>query len=86
MSKSFEGTLAFFVSSVGVVCLAPKVGYVPAEYFVGFAAALLGAVVEAMSVTVDDNLSITFSVGGILWLMYTVFLPAINVFALDIPG
>ena len=86
MSKSLEGTVAFFLSSVGVVCLAPKVGYVPAEYFIGFAAALLGAVVEAMSITVDDNLSITFSVGGIMWLMYTVFLPAINVFALDIPS
>ena len=86
MNKSLEGTLAFFVSAVCVVCLAPKVGYVPAEYLIGFAAALLGAVVEAISITIDDNLSITFSIGGTLWLMYAVFLPAVNVFALDIPG
>jgi dolichol kinase len=86
MSKSLEGTAAFFVSAVGVVCLAPKVGYVPAEYFIGFTAALLGAVVEAMSIAVDDNLSITFSVGCVMWLLYIMFLPALNVFALDIPG
>jgi len=86
MGKSLEGTLAFFISSVGVVCLAPKVGYVPAEYFIGFVAALFGSAVEAMPIAIDDNLSITFSVGGILWLMYVMFLPTINVFALDIQG
>lgn len=86
MSKSLEGTLAFFVSAVVVVCLAPKIGHGPTEYFIGFFAALLGAVVEAMSIAVDDNISITFSIGGTMWLLYIVFLPAVNVFALDIPG
>jgi dolichol kinase len=62
------------------------VGYVPREYVIGFAAALFGSIVEAMPLAVDDNLSITFSVGCIMWLMYAMFLPAINVFALDLPG
>lgn len=84
MSKSLEGTAAFLVSAIGVVCLAPKVSYLPGEYLVGFAAALIGALVEAMPLAVDDNLSITFSIGATMWLMYAVFLPALNVFALDI--
>ena len=84
MSKSLEGTVAFFVSAIGVVCLAPKLSYVPAEYLIGFVAALLGALVEAMPIAIDDNLSITFSIGATMWLMYALFLPALNVFALDI--
>ena len=84
IGKSLEGTFAFFMSAVAVVGLAPKVGYVPAEYLIGITAALLGAIVEAMSTTVDDNLSVTFSIGAAMWLMYIVFLPAVNVFALDL--
>ncbi|MEK9136228.1 MAG: dolichol kinase [Bacteroidota bacterium] len=83
MKKSLEGTLAFFVSAVVVVCLAPKAGYLPGEYAIGIAAALLGAVVEAMSIAIDDNLSVTFSVGTAMWLMYFLFLPTVNVFALE---
>ena len=84
IGKSLEGTFAFFLSAVAVVGLAPKVGYVPAEYFIGITAALLGAIVEAMSTAVDDNLSVTFSIGAAMWLMYIVFLPTINVFTLDL--
>ncbi|HCV43207.1 MAG TPA: dolichol kinase [Bacteroidetes bacterium] len=86
LRKSLEGTLAFFVSAVVVVCFAPKVGYVPAEYLVGFVAAFIGSVVEAMSIAIDDNLSITFSIGGVMWLMYALLLPTLNVYALDFPG
>lgn len=83
MKKSLEGTFGFFVSAVAVVCLAPKVSYVPAEYAIGVAAAFVGAVVEAMPIALDDNLSIPFSIGAVMWLMYGVFLPTLNVFALD---
>ncbi len=83
MKKSFEGTLAFFVSAVAVVCLAPKVSYIPAEYTIGIAAALVGAIVEALPIALDDNLSIPFSIGAVMWMMYSVFLPTLNVFALD---
>lgn len=83
MKKSLEGTVAFLVSAVVVVFLSPKVGYLPAEYAIGIAAAFLGAVVEATSIGVDDNLTIPLSIGGAMWLMYGVFLPAVNVFALE---
>ncbi|MBM2840921.1 MAG: Dolichol kinase, partial [Bacteroidetes bacterium] len=52
-------------------------------YAIGIAAAFIGAVVEASPIGVDDNLTIPFSVGGTLWLMYGVFLPGVNVFALE---
>ncbi|MBM2846831.1 MAG: Dolichol kinase [Bacteroidetes bacterium] len=83
MKKSLEGTAAFFVSAAFVVVLSPKVGYLPAEYAIGIAAAFIGAVVEASPIGVDDNLTIPFSVGGAMWLMYGVFLPGVNVFALE---
>jgi len=86
MKKSLEGTLAFFISAVGVVCLAPKIGYFPAEYTIGIAAALLGAMVEAMPIPIDDNLSIPFTIGAAMWLLYAVFLPTVNVYAMDLAG
>lgn len=80
LTKSVEGSSAFFVSALLVVAVAPKVAYLPAEYLIGGAAALLGAIVEASALRLDDNLSIPLSVGGALWAMYAFFLPALNLF------
>ncbi len=82
-NKSVEGTAAFFVSALIVVAIAPKVAWLPAEYAIGATAVLFGAIVEASPVPLDDNLSIPLSVGTIMWVMYMVFLPAVDVFALD---
>jgi dolichol kinase len=67
-----------------VVGLAPKVTYGLAEYLIGAVAALLGAVVEAAPQAVDDNLAIPLAIGTFLWLLYAVFLPGVNVYALDV--
>jgi dolichol kinase len=83
MSKSLEGASAFFLSGLLVVAFAPKVEYAPAEYVIGAAAAFLGAVVEASAIGLDDNLSIPLTVGGVMWLLYLLFLPAMNLFKLD---
>jgi dolichol kinase len=82
-NKSVEGTTAFFVSGLLVVALAPKVAWLPAEYAIGAIAVLIGAIVEASPVPLDDNLSIPLSVGTVMWAMYMMFLPAVDVFALD---
>lgn len=82
-NKSVEGTAAFFVSGLIVVALAPKAAWLPAEYAIGAFAVLVGAIVEASPFPLDDNLSIPFSIGGVMWLMYALFLPAVNVFSLD---
>ena len=81
-AKSYEGTAAFFVSASAVVLLAPKILYVPAEYAIGFLAALLGAIVEASPLPLDDNLTIPLAIGAIMWICYVLFLPTVNVFAL----
>lgn len=83
LSKSLEGAGAFFISGLVVVALAPKVEYTAPEYAIGAAAALLGAVVEASAIGLDDNLSIPLTVGGVMWVLYLVFLPALNLFKLD---
>ena len=71
------------MSGLLVVALAPKVAWLPAEYVIGAVAVLLGAIVEASPVPLDDNLSIPLSIGTLMWAMYALFLPAVNVFALD---
>ncbi len=83
MKKSAEGTSAFLVTALIVVAVAPKISYLPLEYVIGAAGAILGTLVEAMSIRIDDNVSIPVSIGVAMWLMYALFLPAVNVFQLD---
>ncbi len=80
LGKSLEGSTAFFVSAVIVVLLTPKIDYALGEYLVGIVAAAGGAVVEALPVRLDDNITVPLSVGALLWIGYVVFLPALNVY------
>lgn len=76
LSKSLEGTTAFFISACIVVLLSPKVEKAFAEYLIGFAAAFIGAIAENISYGwADDNLSIPLSIGFSLWILYALFLP-----------
>jgi len=84
LRKSLEGTTAFFLSGLIVVAFTPKVEYLPLEYILGGVATLIGAAVEAMSIAIDDNLSIPLSVGVVLWVLYGIFLPGLNVYAFDV--
>ncbi len=81
-SKSLEGSLAFLVSGFMVILLTPKVEYQLMEYAIGFIAVGIGMVVEALSISVDDNLSIPISVGGSMWILYILTLPLINIYNL----
>jgi dolichol kinase len=76
--KSVEGSFAFFVSAVIVVLVAPKVERLLAEYFLAIVACAVGAVVEAASGKIDDNISIPLSVGITMWLLYLLFLPTLD--------
>lgn len=73
--KSLEGSIAFFVSAVLVVFVAPKVAFHPLEYVIGIVAAGVGAIVEAISMKVDDNISIPIAVGLVMWGLYAVVMP-----------
>jgi dolichol kinase len=83
-NKTFEGTSAFLITALAVVAVAPKVDYLAAEYAIGAVGALLGTFVEAFSGDlIDDNLSIPISIGFIMWTLYAVLLPSVNIWRLD---
>jgi dolichol kinase len=80
LSKSLEGTLAFFISAIIVVFLTPKVRDLPMEYVIGIIAAAVGAIVENISFGfADDNLAIPISIGFTMWLLYIVLLPELQI-------
>jgi dolichol kinase len=78
LAKSLEGSLAFFVSAVLVILVAPKIDQLPMEYGIGFIAAAIGTVMEALPLKIDDNILVPLSVGLSLWALYAWFLPTIN--------
>lgn len=82
--KTAEGSLAFFLSAVVVVLCTPKVEYAMGEFLIGIAAAAVGAFVEAMSIELDDNLSIPLSIGATMWLLYFLTYPAFEISRLAI--
>ncbi len=81
LAKSLQGTAAFFLSAALVILVAPKFEGLAAEYLIGLVAAAVGAVVEASTIPIDDNITIPVSIGAVLWLLYVVFLPSINLFS-----
>ena len=87
MAKSFEGTLAFFVSSCIVVFFTPKIGYFSEEFVIGFIVAFIGAITENISFRyIDDNLSIPIVVGFTMWILYLIFLPNLELTVPGVPG
>jgi dolichol kinase len=80
--KSLEGAMAFFVSATVVVFLAPKVQGLAMEYVIGIIAAAVGAVVEAASTTIDDNISVPLAIGTLMWALYALLLPSLNLYLL----
>lgn len=86
LSKSLEGTLAFFISASIVVLFTPKIQGLPTEYLIGFIAAAVGAIVENISFGfADDNLSIPISVGITMWLLYIWLLPDLQLILSNVP-
>lgn len=84
--KSFEGTLAFFISGIVVVLISPKIEYRLEEYLIGIVATFIGAIVENISFGLaDDNLVIPLSIGFSMWLLYLIFLPDINLVLTHVP-
>lgn len=81
LGKSLEGTLAFFLSAVVVVLVAPKVEGSLTEYLIWIAGAAAGAVAEASASQVDDNIAVPLTIGLILWGLYWIFLPGVNLYA-----
>lgn len=71
LMKSLEGSLAFFVSSIFVVLLAPKVQYSIKEYVIGVIAGFLAMIAENISYGwADDNFLIPLTAGFTIWWLY----------------
>ncbi len=77
--KSLEGSGAFLLTGLLAVALLPKIEYHPAEYLIGALAVACGAIVEALPVDIDDNLSIPLAAGAVMWTGYAMFLPFLNI-------
>lgn len=86
LSKSLEGTLAFFISACVVILFTPKIGNFPEEYLIGFMSAFVGAIVENISFKfMDDNLAIPVSVGFTMWGLYLLLLPNLELTLPNVP-
>jgi dolichol kinase len=83
LQKSAEGSLAFFIFALIVVYFTPKFEYSVTEYMIGAAAALVGTIVEAGSWKIDDNLSIPLSVGAVMWGLYLLLYPTVDLYTLS---
>lgn len=82
--KSLEGSGAFLLSAFIVVLCTPKIAYLPAEYIIGLIGGFIGMIAEIASFDIlDDNVAIPLSIGGIMWLLYWLLLPSINIYMLD---
>ena len=86
LAKSLEGTTAFFIVGCIIVLVAPKLESHILEYVIGFAAITLGAIVENISSSwADDNLTVPVSICLSMWIMYSIFLPDMNLILLNTP-
>ena len=86
LSKSLEGTLAFFISASIVVLFTPKVEGLMLEYLIGFVAAAVAAIVENISHGwMDDNLSVPISIGFSMWGLYLLLLPHLQLILPNVP-
>ncbi len=86
LAKSLEGTLAFFFSASVVILFAPKIQGSLTEYLIGFAVAAVGAIVENISFGfADDNLSIPLAIGAVMWILYLIFLPDVQLVLQNVP-
>ena len=86
LSKSLEGTLAFFISAIIVIFFTPKIEGLYLEYLIGIIAAGVAAIVENISFGwMDDNLTIPVSVGLTMWGLYLWWLPHLDLILRNVP-
>jgi dolichol kinase len=86
ISKSLEGTIAFFISATIVVFFTPKAENSMTEYLIGIIASVIGAIAENVSFGfADDNLTIPISIGFTMWALYMWFLPNVSLILNNVP-
>ncbi len=84
--KSLEGTISFFVFGSLVMLVTPKIDGSLTEYLIGFAAVATAAIVENVSYGwADDNLTIPIAVCGTMAILYSIFLPNLELVLPNVP-
>ncbi len=79
LSKSLEGSTAFFVSAMLVVLVTPKLSSSLGEYGIGAIGALVGMLIEASALPVDDNITVPLGIGAAMWALYALFYPTLGI-------
>lgn len=86
LSKSLEGTIAFFVVASIVVVFTPKVNGSFLEYVIGIIAVAVGTISENISYGwADDNLTIPFSISLVMWILYHLIFPGMALVIGNVP-
>ncbi len=86
LSKSLEGTIAFFFVASIVVVFTPKVNGSFLEYVIGIIAVAVGAISENISYGwADDNLTIPFSISLVMWILYHLIFPGMALVLNNVP-
>jgi len=84
--KSLEGTTAFIVFGSLIMLATPKIEGSLTEYLIGFAAVAVSAIVENISYGwADDNLTIPISVCGTMAILYSIYLPNLELVLPNVP-
>lgn len=78
--KTLEGTLAFVLGGTIVILFTPKVSYILSEYVIASVGVVVGGIFEALSITIDDNITIPISIAVTIWILYIIFLPEFNLY------
>lgn len=86
LKKSLGGTIAFFLSALIVILFTPKLGAGAGEYLIAAAAAAVAAIIENISHGwADDNLSIPMTVGFVMWGLFILFMPEVQLILPNVP-
>lgn len=84
--KSLEGTLSFFVFGSLIMLVTPKIEGSLTEYLIGFAAVAVAAIIENVSYGwADDNLTVPIAVCGTMAVLYSIYLPNLELVLPNVP-
>ncbi len=86
LSKSLEGSSAFFISAAIVIFFTPKILYSHTEYLIAIIAAFVGTIIENISFGfADDNFAIPVSIGCTMWVLYHFIYPDVPLILTSVP-
>ncbi len=79
--RSLEGGAAFVIVAILVILLTPKIEYQFGEYVICIIAAVVGAIAEILAGDkINDNIAIPLSIATVLWLLYYLIYPSMNIY------